>query len=299
MAELLDRGALREMRRDGSRVDVHPNVNKPRTRRINRTKGGGRMSAARAGALYRYLALIACLGLASGCATPQIMTKMPIPSRIGEGPKSVPRTPSGVEKQVNVGDVMYASPITVKPVPAFKATVDYQPPSVGFTSFPPIRAGSELICPYMTGGQQDVFNPDTVVCQSKFAFLGQPKNGNTPVYGEYMIIVSKDGKRAGYMTGGIGGFWPDVPPGLFAPQEPYLYPISLKDELKQELVYNGKAGNTIKVSYREFSGNMARAAFTQDLVYDLSESKEISFRNIKIEVAEATNSYIRYKVVSQ
>ena len=67
---------------------------------------------------------------------------------------------------------------------------------------------------------------------------------------------------------------------------------------KQELVYNGKSGNTIKVIYREFNNNMARPAFTQNLNYDLEEGDVISFKGCKIKVLNAKNTGIEFKILS-
>ncbi|MEI6305791.1 MAG: hypothetical protein WCP33_03120 [Deltaproteobacteria bacterium] len=68
--------------------------------------------------------------------------------------------------------------------------------------------------------------------------------------------------------------------------------------MKKELVYNGKSKDTIKIMYREFYDNFAKQAFYQDLNYDMSESKLIGFKGIKIEILEATNSYIKYKIMN-
>lgn len=67
---------------------------------------------------------------------------------------------------------------------------------------------------------------------------------------------------------------------------------------KQELVYNGKSENTIKVIYREFNNNMARPAFTQNLNYDLNEGNIISFKGCKIKVLNAKNTGIEYEILS-
>jgi hypothetical protein len=77
-----------------------------------------------------------------------------------------------------------------------------------------------------------------------------------------------------------------------------LLPIDLptKGSYKQELIYNGKTKDTIRLSYREYVDDMARPAFYQDLTYDLAESREIAFRDIRIEVLEATNSGIKFFV---
>lgn len=77
-----------------------------------------------------------------------------------------------------------------------------------------------------------------------------------------------------------------------------LTPIPKKEYLKQEFIYNGKVGNAIKFTYREFVDDLARPAFTQDLQYDLTESKVIGFRGLRIEILSATNIKIEYKVLT-
>lgn len=67
---------------------------------------------------------------------------------------------------------------------------------------------------------------------------------------------------------------------------------------QQALIYSGKVGNKITLSYREFSGGLARGAFTNNAEYDLSESKLIGYQGAQIEVIEANNLFIRYKLVS-
>lgn len=63
-----------------------------------------------------------------------------------------------------------------------------------------------------------------------------------------------------------------------------------------ELLYSGKTGNNINITYREYSGNNIRDKFQQELTYDLSESDTIQFRSIKIKVTKATNSNITFTV---
>lgn len=65
---------------------------------------------------------------------------------------------------------------------------------------------------------------------------------------------------------------------------------------EQELIYNGKSGNNIKFLYRELSSNMMRAPFTQDIQYDLNESKTIGFKGARIDIIKATNRQIEYIV---
>lgn len=78
-----------------------------------------------------------------------------------------------------------------------------------------------------------------------------------------------------------------------------FFPVPKKEYFKQEFIYNGKVGNGLKFIYREYVDDFARPAFTQDLQYDLSESKIIGFRGLRIEVISATNTNIEYKVLNQ
>ncbi|MGA0604905.1 hypothetical protein ACO2Q0_02810 [Phenylobacterium sp. VNQ135] len=66
---------------------------------------------------------------------------------------------------------------------------------------------------------------------------------------------------------------------------------------RQELLYQGKSGNTLKISYREFSADLARPAFSQDLTFDLSEGSTIGTKGARLEVIEATNTSIKYRLL--
>jgi hypothetical protein len=65
----------------------------------------------------------------------------------------------------------------------------------------------------------------------------------------------------------------------------------------QELLYNGRAGDILKFVYREFSNDLARPAFTQEIQYDVRQSSEIGFREVRLEVLQATNTSITYRVL--
>ena len=66
----------------------------------------------------------------------------------------------------------------------------------------------------------------------------------------------------------------------------------------QEFLYNGKSGNTLKFSYREFKNDLIRPAFTQELQYDISESDTIGFKSLKIQIISATNTNVQYKILN-
>lgn len=79
--------------------------------------------------------------------------------------------------------------------------------------------------------------------------------------------------------------------------------IFSKGGVRKELLYSGITENTIKISYREFyvdeiSSTLARPAFTQDLTYDLDQTRDITFQEIQLNVISADGSKIVYKVVT-
>ncbi|OBY75258.1 hypothetical protein [Acinetobacter gyllenbergii] len=73
--------------------------------------------------------------------------------------------------------------------------------------------------------------------------------------------------------------------------------IAADNSFQQTLIYSGKVGNKINVGYREFSSNLARPAFNNDVEYDLNESKQIGYKGALLEIIEATNQNIKYKVI--
>lgn len=69
-------------------------------------------------------------------------------------------------------------------------------------------------------------------------------------------------------------------------------------KFKIKMLYQGKSGNNIKILYREFSDDLARASFNQELEYNLDESMNIAFKSFEIEIIRATNSFIEFKVIN-
>lgn len=70
------------------------------------------------------------------------------------------------------------------------------------------------------------------------------------------------------------------------------------NQFRKELIYSGKQGSTIAVVYREFREGLIAPAFTQELKYDLKQSKVIRFQRFSLEVLSADNSTITTKVIS-
>jgi hypothetical protein len=70
------------------------------------------------------------------------------------------------------------------------------------------------------------------------------------------------------------------------------------DTVRKEILYDGRSGSTIRLSYREFTQDLARPAFTQELSYDIASDKIIGFRRARFEVLSAGNSSISYRLLS-
>ena len=65
----------------------------------------------------------------------------------------------------------------------------------------------------------------------------------------------------------------------------------------QEIIYNGRVENSVKFLYREFSGNIARPAFSQQVQYDLDEGEVIGFKQARIRIIEASNTELTFEVL--
>ncbi|WP_420429096.1 hypothetical protein [Kordiimonas sp.] len=69
------------------------------------------------------------------------------------------------------------------------------------------------------------------------------------------------------------------------------------NSFQQALIYSGRVGNKINIGYREFSSNLARPAFNNDVEYDLTTSSAIAYKGAELEILEATNQFIRYRLL--
>lgn len=73
--------------------------------------------------------------------------------------------------------------------------------------------------------------------------------------------------------------------------------VSTPATFQQTLIYNGKVGSKLNIGYRESNNHMARDAYSNDAEYDISDSMIIGYKGASIEVVEANNSYIKYRLL--
>ena len=73
--------------------------------------------------------------------------------------------------------------------------------------------------------------------------------------------------------------------------------VYLAESFQRTLIYNGRIGNKINIAYRESSNDNAHPAFNNNVEYDLGESKDISYKGAELEILDATNKSITFKVI--
>lgn len=122
------------------------------------------------------------------------------------------------------------------------------------------------------------------------------RNGFTTTYGRAGLCISKTSQDD------IRGFSGYPVRTIFKlkenPDIEFTKVTQKKDiSFQQELIYNGKSGNSIKFLYREISKKIMRQPFSQEVLYDLSEGNIIGFKGARIEIIEATNFNLKYKVI--
>jgi len=71
-----------------------------------------------------------------------------------------------------------------------------------------------------------------------------------------------------------------------------------QSSFKQELIYNGRSSEAVKFLYREISGSTLKAPFSQELQYDLRDGNTIGFKGLRVEIIEANNMKLKYKLIS-
>ena len=186
-------------------------------------------------------------------------------------------------KEVSIGDALVEVE-RANTLDAYEVQFDCQTPSIGIQ-------GSEMI--YVRKG--DRFTAIGSVSGSRDERLFRQEG---PEKKSIFISIFSNGriKRGWILSNGISpvqGSWPSQQ--LFVKSD---VPSRAENSFKAQLIYSGVSGSTLKLAYREFANDYARAAFSQDLQYDLNESKRVAFKSLRIEILKATNSTVQYTVKS-
>jgi hypothetical protein len=214
------------------------------------------------------LAVIAVC-LLTACATPKYNY---MPEAI-----SISEPPIGVERTSTVGDVMVRQG-KYKEHDAIYLSVETKP-VWAYTLFPGYYLkhgedeGGEYFFP---GGGDDAGRIEKAALADPYKTVMTKKEGNA------LCVVTAFNVAAC---------------GNGHPFERRKKPVLSQDSFQQTLIYSGRVGNKINIGYREFSNSVARPAFNNNVEYDLSESKTIAYKDARLEIIEATNQFITYKVI--
>ena len=73
--------------------------------------------------------------------------------------------------------------------------------------------------------------------------------------------------------------------------------VASDNSFQQSLIYSGRIGDKVNIGYREFSSSVARPAFNNDVEYDLSDSNIIGYRGARLEILEANNESVTFKMI--
>ena len=65
---------------------------------------------------------------------------------------------------------------------------------------------------------------------------------------------------------------------------------------KQVWIFFGSSDSIVRISYREYRNEFATPVSIEDLTFDISSSREIAFRDLRIEIMLVTESTINYLV---
>lgn len=219
------------------------------------------------------LLVILCLIVLTGCAT----TTEPPVARVQD--LSVP--PEGTTQTMELGDPLVAK-VRRTTIPSYELLTDFSTPkSMGIGNF--IKSG--VLTPLGTRSGTEVFRPEEVYT------VGGPRDGMLlPDPMRDIMVFSK-------VNGGlcfVGSQDLCLSTGQYQPADYIDYSAPY---FEQELIYNGRVGDSVRFIYREYGAKMARDAFTQEIQYDLGESMLIGFKGARLEVKEATNREITYTLI--
>jgi len=194
----------------------------------------------------------------------------------------------GVVQTRPVGAALFEKGVT-KMVPGFITRTTCYLPVMEHLVFPPLKKGTTFIPEGRLGNGDFLCTTAKFNRKNVFTDTGMPIERDVPRF-----IIKPQGEFRGlYFTGS----------GRIAEQEERLKDlfssteVPIKDSYKNELIYNGKNDDgMIKLTYREFSGDMTEPSFYKGLTYNIASLKLIKVKDVLIEVVEATNADITFIV---
>lgn len=194
----------------------------------------------------------------------------------------------GQTSSISPGDPILASfDITVRPAIVLRQELKHDGKYNGFVNSYKITPG---VLPLVgRNGKGRFFGADGKVRQKVPA-----SNTDTFVRGGIFIPDRADEQHAIF----IDNYSTAIEPITFKPDYDFTELTSIEDgDFRQELVFTGRVGTVINLEYREFSGGLARPAFSQTVTFDIANDKVIGFKGAMFEVINVSNSSLEYRVL--
>lgn len=71
-----------------------------------------------------------------------------------------------------------------------------------------------------------------------------------------------------------------------------------RPNFRRELIYNGRSGDTLRFTYREYSGELLSAQLIQMIQYNLKNGATFGYKGARVEVIEASPARIKYRLLA-
>jgi hypothetical protein len=122
-----------------------------------------------------------------------------------------------------------------------------------------------------------------------YQFSEQTPNGWTYVYPQ--IIEDRNGDVQLKMNAGYSMLKREE-------YEKKIITLDNQDTFEQTVLFTGTNGTNVMFSYREFTNNVARPAFTIDLSFDTRIDNLVRIKGARLEIVKYDNQSITYKLLS-
>jgi len=158
----------------------------------------------------------------------------------------------------------------------------------------------------------DMRGPGILACPGKIikgTYIAVYKNGSDVIFkpmpddvimnkavGDYLFLVYS--LRDGLNMAWYAAFGPMAKGKAIKKNNYKLTRVTVESssDFQQTLIYAGKEGNIVKLTYKEYSGNLIEPSFFTDITCDLKKTDIIAFRGAEIQIIEANSTSIQYKV---
>lgn len=227
--------------------------------------------------------------LLSGCTTLKVQPVTPESIEMFR-PYTADRV---IEKSVGEQLIGYSLLLKAQTYPGFEAVEDFQPPAFAFAqNLPVIQQGSEWIAiARLTEGGYLCKNKKEEYKAIITTGFGQTVKSDW----EVCLIVNAASEPYGTAVCSIheprASIWPRETTNFLKPKQ--MIEFDNKARREARVIYAGKTRDSIRFIYQE------TALRDLEFTFDLAESNTVAVKDIAFEVIEATNTSIKYKILTK